>query len=329
MSINLKRIAAAASMGYLVALTGLTDAHADPTYPERPVRVIVPFAAGGGADIVARLVFQGVAQKLGQSFIIDNRGGAGGIIGTDAVAKAPADGYTVLLGQSGPNAINPSVYKTLPYDAANDFTPVTQLTRYPYVIAVRKNLPANTLEQLIEHAKLNPGRLSLSTAGHGSSSHLAVELFKRQAGIDVVAVPYKGAGPALLDVVGGNVDMTFGDAASASKQASAGTIKALAVTGAKRSPLIPDVPTAQEAGVAGFEASAWHAVLVPRNTPDAIIEKLYRTIAEVLSDPALKARLAQDGIEVVGSSPTEFRTALLQEIDKWRQVVDQAKITLD
>jgi len=302
-------------------------AHAD--YPDRAVRVIVPFAAGGGADIVARQVFQGVSQALGQSFIIDNRGGAGGIIGTDAVAKAAPDGYTLLLGQSGPNAINPSVYKKLPYDASKDFVPVTQLTRYPYVIAVKKDLPVTTLAELISLAKSKPGALSLSTAGHGSSSHLAVELFKRQAGIDVVAVPYKGAGPALLDVVGGQVDMTFGDAASASKQAQAGAVKALAVTGAKRSPLIPDVPTAQEAGVPGFEASAWHAVLAPRGTPDAIVKKLNEAIVKVLADPALKERLAQDGIETVGSSPEEFNRALQAEIDKWREVVAQAKITLD
>ncbi len=302
-------------------------AHAD--YPDRPVRVIVPFAAGGGADIVARQVFQGVSKELGQSFIIDNRGGAGGIIGTDAVAKSAPDGYTLLLGQSGPNAINPSVYKKLPYDASKDFVPVTQLTRYPYVIAVKKDLPVSTLAELIALAKSKPGALSLSTAGHGSSSHLAVELFKRQAGIDVVAVPYKGAGPALLDVVGGQVDMTFGDAASASKQAQAGSVKALAVTGAKRSPLIPDVPTAQEAGVPGFEASAWHAVLAPRGTPDEVVRKLNAAIVKVLSDPALKERLAQDGIEAVGSSPEQFNEALQAEIKKWGDVVRQANITLD
>ena len=319
---NLARTALAFSM-----ITAAGTAAAD--YPDRPVRVIVPFAAGGGADIVARQVFQGVSQALGQPFIIDNRGGAGGIIGTDAVAKAQPDGYTLLLGQSGPNAINPSVYKTLPYDARRDFAPVTQLTRYPYVIAVKKGLAPNTLRELIALAQAKPGALSLSTAGHGSSSHLAVELFKRQAKIDVMAVAYKGAGPALLDVVAGNVDMTFGDAASASKQAHAGAVKALAVTGARRSPLLPDVPTVQEAGVADYEASAWHAVLAPRGTPDAVITKLNATIKTVLDDPTLKARLAQDGIETVGSSPKEFETALLAEIDKWRQVVETAKITLD
>jgi len=298
-------------------------------YPDRPVRVIVPFAAGGGADIVARQVFQGVSTALGQPFIIDNRGGAGGIIGTDAVAKAAPDGYTLLLGQSGPNAINPSVYRSLPYDARRDFAPITQLTRYPYVIAVKNALPAQTLGELIELAKREPGALSLSTAGQGSSSHLAVELFKRQAGIDLNIVPYKGAGPALLDVVAGNVDMTFGDAASASRQAQAGTVKALAVTGARRSPLLPEVPTAMEAGVADFEATAWHAVLAPRGTPPEAIAKLNAAIKTVLDDPALKARLAQDGIETVGSSPQAFEAAMLAEIDKWREVVQQARISLD
>lgn len=307
----------------------LTSAAAAAQYPDRPVRVIVPFAAGGGADIVARQVFQGVSQALGQPFVIENRGGAGGIIGTDAVAKAAPDGYTLLLGQSGPNAINPSVYNKLPYDARRDFAPVTQLTRYPYVIAVKKSLPPNTLAELIALAQAKPGTLSLSTAGHGSSSHLAVELFKRQAKIDVIAVAYKGAGPALLDVVAGNVDMTFGDAASASKQAHAGAVKALAVTGARRSPLLPDVPTVQEAGVADYEATAWHAVLAPRGTPPAIIATLNDAIRKVLEEPALKEKLAQDGIETVGSSPKEFETALLAEIDKWRQVVEQANIKLD
>ncbi|ARP95161.1 Bug family tripartite tricarboxylate transporter substrate binding protein [Bordetella genomosp. 13] len=307
----------------------LTSAAAAAQYPDRPVRVIVPFAAGGGADIVARQVFQGVSQALGQPFVIENRGGAGGIIGTDAVAKAAPDGYTLLLGQSGPNAINPSVYNKLPYDARRDFAPVTQLTRYPYVIAVKKSLPPNTLAELIALAQAKPGTLSLSTAGHGSSSHLAVELFKRQAKIDVIAVAYKGAGPALLDVVAGNVDMTFGDAASASKQAHAGAVKALAVTGARRSPLLPEVPTVQEAGVAGYEATAWHAVLAPRGTPPEVIATLNDAIRKVLEDPALKAKLAQDGIETVGSSPKEFETALLAEIDKWRQVVEQANIKLD
>ena len=309
------------------ALLGATAAQA--AYPERPVRVIVPFAAGGGADIVARLVFKGVGEQLGQSFIIDNRGGAGGIIGTDAVAKAAPDGYTLLLGQSGPNAINPAVYSKLPYDARKDFAPITQLTSYPYVVAVKNKLPVANLRELIELAKREPGTLTLSTAGQGSSSHLAVELFTRQAGISVIPVPYKGAGPALLDVVGGVVDMTFGDAASASKQAEAGNVKALAVTGSRRSPLLPNVPTVQEAGLPGYEASAWHAVLAPSGTPQPVIQTLHAAIVKVLSDPQLKARLAQDGIETVGSQPADFQRALETEIDKWKKVVDEAGIKLE
>lgn len=313
----------------LCALSLLTASVAQAAYPDRPVRVIVPFAAGGGADIVARLVFKGVGEQLGKAFIIDNRGGAGGIIGADAVAKADPDGYTLLLGQSGPNAINPSVYSKLPYDARKDFAPVTQLTRYPYVIAAKKQLPVDNLKELIALAKRQPGTLTVSTAGQGSSAHLAIELFMRQAGISINAVPYKGAGPALLDVVGGVVDLTFGDAASASKQAQAKNVKALAVTGAKRSPLIPDVPTVAEAGVPGYEASAWHAVLAPRGTPDAIVHTLQAAIAKVLADPALKARLAEDGIETVGSTPEEFNRALQAEIEKWHQVVVEANIKLE
>jgi len=302
-------------------------AHA--AYPERPVRVVVAFAAGGGADIVARLVFERVGAKLGQPFIVDNRGGAGGIIGTDAVAKAAPDGYTILLGQSGPNAINPSVYKKLPYDARKDFTPITQLTSYGYVVAAKNALPVNTLQDVLDLAKKEPGKLTLSTAGTGSSAHLALELFMRQAGVKITHVPYKGAGPALMDTVTGVVDLTFGDAASASSQAKAGAVKALAVTAARRSPLLPDVPTVSEAGVPGYEASAWHAVLAPAGVPDEVVDTLYEAIREVLADPEVRARLERDGIEPIGSTPREFAAFLDREITKWQEVVQAAGITLD
>ena len=319
-----KSLRLAAAM-MLAAAAG--TAHA--AYPERPVRVVVAFAAGGGADIVARMVFQRVADKLGQPFVVENRGGAGGIIGTDVVAKAAPDGYTLLLGQSGPNAINPSVYKKLPYDARKDFTPITQLTSYGYVVAAKPALPVNTLQELLALAKKDPGSLSLSTAGTGSSAHLAVELFMRQAGVRFTHVPYKGAGPALMDAVTGVVDLTFGDAASASTQAKAGAVKALAVTGARRSPLLPDVPTVSEAGVPGYEASAWHAVLAPAGTPEDVVKSIHTAVVEVLAEPEVKARLERDGIEPVGSTPKEFAAFLDQEINKWQEVVQAANITLD
>jgi len=317
--------AAMAAAAALLAVPGA--AHA--AYPERPVRVVVAFAAGGGADIVARLVFQRVAEKLGQPFVVENRGGAGGIIGTDAVAKAAPDGYTLLLGQSGPNAINPSVYQKLPYDARKDFRPITQLTSYSYVVAAKPALPVASMQEMLALAKQEPGKLSLSTAGTGSSAHLAVELLMRQAGVRFNVVPYKGAGPALMDTVTGVVDLTFGDAASASSQAHAGAVKALAVTGARRSPLLPDVPTVSEAGVPGYEASAWHAVLAPAGTPDEVVRTLHAAIVEVLAEPEVKARLERDGIEAIGSTPEAFADALDKEISKWQEVVQAAGIRLD
>jgi tripartite-type tricarboxylate transporter receptor subunit TctC len=313
----------------MLLLIMMLPAAAQAAYPDHTVRVVVPFAAGGGADIVARMVFQGVAQKLGQSFVIENRGGAGGIAGTDAVAKAAPDGYTLLLGQSGPNAVNPSVFRKLPYDARRDFEPITQLTRYPYVLAVRKNLPVSTLAEFLDMARREPGKLTVSHAGQGSSAHLAIELLMRQTGVKLIPVPYKGAGPALMDAVAGNVDMTFGDAASASKQAQAGAVKALAVSAAQRSPLLPDVPTADQAGVPGYEAVAWHGVLAPRGTPAGIIQTLNRAIVEALSAKDLQARLREDGIDVVGSAPEAFKTFLNGDIDKWQKVVEAAGIKLD
>lgn len=311
-----------------IALAGIGQAFAQ-AYPAKPVKIIVAFAPGGGADIVARLIAQHLTQRLGQPFIIDNRGGGGGIIGTDMAAKAAPDGYTILLGQSGPNVLNPSLYAKLPYDAIKDFAPITQATTYPYVIAVHPSVPVKNLGELIALAKAKPGEVSYGTAGTGSSAHLAAALFERQTQVKMNHIPYKGAGPALMDTVAGQVNMVFGDAASATQQAKAGRVRALAVTGAKRSPLIPEVPTAMESGAPDYEATAWHGFLAPAGTPREVIDKLHTEIAAVLKTKEVRERLERDGIEAVGSTPEQFGAHIRAEIDKWGKVVRDANIKLE
>ena len=298
-------------------------------YPSKPVRVVVAFAPGGGADIGGRLISQHLGERLGQSFVVENRGGAGGIVGTDAVAKAPPDGYTLLFGQQGPNAINPSLYAKLPYDAIKDFATITQATIYPYVIALHPSVPAANFKELLALAKARPGELSFATAGLGSSAQLAAELLMRQAGIKLNHIPYKGAGPALMDTVAGQVAMVFGDAASTANQARSGKVRAAAVTGARRLPLLADVPTVAEAGLPGYEAAAWHGWFAPAGTPAAIVDRLQAEIAAILKLPEVRERLTRDGIEAVGSTPEQFAAYLRADIEKWGKVVREAGIKLE
>lgn len=316
----------------LIVATGLFLIHSTMSlaaYPDRPVKVIIPFAAGGGADIVGRLVFQKLSTRLGQSFVIENRGSAGGIIGADMVAKAAPDGYTLLLGQTGPNAINPALFSKMPYDPIKDFSPIIQLTSYPYVIVVNPNVPVKNLQELIALSKAKPGSLSFGTAGTGSSAQLAAELFMQATNITMTHIPYKGAGPALMDTMAGVVSLTFGDAASATPLVTSNSLRAIAVTSKRRSALLPQVPTVIESGYPGFEAVAWHAVLAPAKTSPEIIQKLNTEIAIVLSDPELQKRLSQDGIEIIGSSAEDFSTYIKNEVAKWAKVVRDANIKLD
>lgn len=298
-------------------------------YPSRPVKVVVPFAAGGGADVVARLIFGRLSARLGQSFVIENRGGAGGIVGTDAVAKAPPDGYTLLLGQTGPNALNPSLFARIPYDPVADFAPVVQLTAYPYVIVVHPSVPAKTLAELVAMAKAEPGKVNFGTAGTGSSAQLAAELFMRTTGTKMTHVPYKGAGPALADTVAGVIALTFGDMASSTPLVTAGRLRALAVTGTRRTFLLPQVPTVIESGYPGFEALAWHGVYAPAKTPPEIVDKLNREIASVLAEPEVKDKLLKDGIEPIGASPAAYAAYTREEIRKWGAIVREAGIRLE
>jgi len=298
-------------------------------YPNRTVKVIVPFAAGGGADIVARAVFQKVSAQLGQPFVIENKGSAGGIIGSDLVAKALPDGYTLLLGQTGPNAINPALFPKIPYDPIKDFSPIIQLTSYPYVLAVNLNLPENNLVELVAFAKTHPGAITFSTAGNGSSAQLAAELFMKASKIQMTHVPYKGAGPALMDAVAGVVSMTFGDAGSSTPMVLDNRIRAIAVTSKNRSRLLPDVPSIAESGYPGFEAVAWHGILAPAKIPPAIIKKLNLEIAKALKDPEIRTRFSKDGLEIVGGSPEDFSIYIKTEVDKWGKVVRESNIKID
>jgi len=304
--------------------SGLAD-----DYPNRPVKVVVPFAAGGGADIVARAIFQKVSAQMGQPFVIENKGSAGGILGSDSVAKAAPDGYTLLLGQTGPNAINPALFAKIPYDPVKDFAPIIQLTSYPYVLAVNLNLPEKNLAELVAYAKAHPGAITFSTAGNGSSAQLAAELFMKASKIQMTHVPYKGAGPALMDAVSGVVSMTFGDAGSSTPMVLDNRIRAVAVTSKNRSLLLPGVPTIAESGYPGFEAVAWHGVLAPAKTPPEIIKKLNQEIAKALKDPEIRNRFSRDGLEIVGGSPEDFSNYIKAEVGKWGKVVRESNIKLD
>lgn len=318
-------------VGMLVALTlglGGGVARAQQDYPSRPVTVVVPFAPGGGADVMARLVFSKVSERLGQSFVIENKPGAGGLVGADVVAKAQPDGYTLLLGQTGPNAINPALFEDLPYDPIKDFAPVIQLTAYPYVIIAHPSIDAKSFKEFVQQSKEKPGRYTYGTAGLGSSAQLAGEMLMRQAGIEIVHVPFKGAGPALLNTISHVVDITFGDMASAAPQVRAGKVRALAITGPERVPLLSEVPTVQELGYPDYDARAWHGVYAPANTPAPIILKLNQTMAEILTQPDIIKRLEADGIKTIGGSSEAFAEYTRKEVEKWGDIVRQANISL-
>ena len=264
-------------------------------YPERPVRVIVTFPAGGGTDIVARLVFQAVAERTGGTFIIDNRGGAGGTIGTELAAKAPADGYTIVV-VSGSHTINPSLYKKLSYDAVRDFAPVTMLVTGPGLLVVHPSLPAQTVRQLISLAKARPGQIFYASAGNGTPPHLAAELFKHMAGVSIVHVPYKGNAQAMTDLIAGQVSLSFPTFPSALPHVQAGKLRALGVTSAKRSSALPDIPALAEAGVPGYEGSAWYGVLAPAGTPQGIVGKLHGELQRAIQAPELRGKLLAQGL---------------------------------
>ncbi len=294
------------------------------TYPARPVRWIVPIAAGGAQDILARLVGQWLSERLGQPFIIENRPGGGGNIGTEAVVRSPADGHTILLTSSA-NAINATLYEKLNFNFIRDIAPVAGIIRGPFVMAVNPTVPAKTVPEFIAYAKANPGKLSMASAGIGTGPHLAGELCKMMAGVDMVHVPYRGGGPALTDLLGGQVQVMFPTTTSSIEHVRAGSLRVLAVTTATRSEVLPDMPTVGEF-VPGYEASSVFGLGAPKNTPTEIVDKLNREINAALADPNMKARLADLDGDVLALSPADFGKLIADETEKWGKVIRAANI---
>jgi tripartite-type tricarboxylate transporter receptor subunit TctC len=301
---------------------------ADSGYPERPVRVIVTFPPGGGTDIVARMVFQKMAERSGAAFIIDNRGGAGGTIGTELAAKSPADGYTLVV-VSGSHTINPSLYAKLPYDTVRDFAPVTMLVTGPGLLVVHPSLPARTVRELIALAKERPGQLLYASAGNGTPPHLAAELFKHMTHTNIVHIPYKGNAQAMTDLVAGQVSLSFPTIPSALPHVQAAKLRALGVTSARRSSALPGIPAIGEAGVPGYEGSAWYGVLAPAGTPQGIINRWQMELRDVMRAPELRDKLNAQGLEPVASAPAEFAAVIALELVKWSKVVAASGVRIE
>jgi tripartite-type tricarboxylate transporter receptor subunit TctC len=297
-------------------------------YPNKPIRLVVPQPAGGPTDIVARLVAQKLSERLGQQIVVDNRPGAGSNIGTDIVAKAPKDGYTLVVA-TVQHIVNPFLFSSLPFDAVKDFAPVTLMTKAYIVLDVNPEVPVHSVKELVAYAKAKPGGVSWASAGNGSTSHLALELFKVETGVPATHVPYKGTPPALNDLMGGRVQVMFDGVITSLPQIKAGKLRPLAVASSTRSPLLPDVPTMTEAGVPGFEAVGLAAILAPAGTPQPIVDKLYREIAAILKMPDVKSQLEGMGLEIVASSPSEFSAYIDSESKKWGKLIKDAKVTVD
>jgi len=298
------------------------------TYPNKPVRVVIPYPPGGPTDIVARVLFQQVSEATGQQFLLDNRAGAGGNIGAEIVAKAPADGYTLLIGTTA-HAINMSLFKNLNYDVQKDFAPVSLLTQGPLVLVTHPQFPANSVKELIEVAKSKPGGLNFASSGNGQSTHLSAELFNTMAGIKMSHVPYKGSAPALTDVMSGQVDVMFDTTLSAMPFVKAGKLKALGLTSPVRSAAAPDVPTIAESGLPGYEVFAWNGVLVPAGTPKAVIQQLNDQIRKAMLLPQVKDKFSAQGFAASWNSPENFGVFLKNEVDKWGRTVKASGATLD
>ena len=298
-------------------------------YPTKPVRLIVPFPPGGGVDSVARILGQRLSETLGQNVVLDNRGGSGGTIAAETAARSAPDGHTLFFGVSASHGMTPHLYRKLPYDPVKDFAPIVLIGSTPYILVVHPSVAATTVKELIALAKANPGKLNYASAGSGSTLHLTGELFKTMAEVDIVHVPYKGAAPALTDLLGGRVQMTFNPAAVGLPHIKNGRLRALGVTSAKRTTLAPDLPTIAEAGVPGYQASGWYGVLAPASTPRAIVQRLNGVIGSMIEEREFRGRLGAVGVDPAGGSPERFTAFIASELAKWGKVVRAAGAKLD
>ena len=290
------------------------------SYPSKPVRVVLPFPAGGGADIIVRLLARKLGEGMNQNFVVDNRAGAAGIIGCELVAKAPADGYTLLLGTTGTHTTNPAVFAKLPYDPVRDFATVSLAAESPFVLLVHPSLPPRSVKELIAFARTRPGQLNYASAGVGSSSHLGFELFNSMAGIKGEHVPYKGLGPAAADTIAGIITMTWDAIPSSKPMIERGRLRALGIGSLKRSPLLPQVPTIDEAGLKGFELGSWYGLFAPAGTPADIVRQLQREIFKAVSAADVRSQFAAMGADPVGGTPEEFAAVVQRDLAKWAKV---------
>src|SRR5450432_1930075 len=331
MRVNVRTVSLAALCALLATFTALAPfgAAAADAWPSRPIRIVAPSTPGDAPDVIARVLAERLSAALGTQVFVENHPGAGGVVGSDIVAKAPADGYTLIIGNAGSHGINAAVYAKLPFDIQRDFVAVSQVAVSPNILILNPEVPVTNMQQFIAYAKARPGQLSYASGGNGSSAHMSMELFKAMAGIDLLHVPYKGSSPALTDVITGQVSAMIVNMPPAVPFVKAGKLRALAVTTRARSPLLPDVPTVAESGLPGYETVAWFGILAPSATPRDIVNRLSEEIAKIARSPAMRERLTSLGAEAVGSTPEEFAAVIARDIAKWTPLAKSVGIKVD
>lgn len=327
----MKRSVLKLSAFLLAAAAGLVTplaSHAQEAYPSKPIRLVLPFPPGGVTDLLARAVAEKLAPRLGQPVVVDNKPGAGTVLASDLVARAPADGYTLLMAASSLGTA-PLIYEKVSYDAVKSFTPVTQVASVVHVLVVNPQMPVNSVKELIAYAKANPGKVNYSSTGTGTSTHLEGELLKSMADIYMVHIPYRGSGPALIDLVSGQVSVMIDAYGSSSPFIKAGKLRALAVTTAKRSQSVPELPTMHESGLPGYEAMPWLGLVAPAGTPQPVVDRLHREVAKVLEDPEIRTKFKGWGLDIIGNTPAEFASFIQRDIKQWERVIKGANIKAD